>query len=66
MAAPELDGFELFVAFAFAGEARATAVEASFALVADETVMSMGHVFLVARRLVLDKSTSRIVHTVEE
>src|SRR5881296_2203815 len=36
MASPELDGLQLFVAFAFPGEAGAPAVEASLALIADE------------------------------
>jgi hypothetical protein len=34
---PELDGFELFVAFAFAGNAGAPAIQAALALLADET-----------------------------
>jgi len=66
MAPPELDGLQLFVAFAFAGNMQAMAVEAALALLAEETVMSMGHVFLVPQSTVLDKGTSRIVHLVGE
>jgi hypothetical protein len=66
MAPPELDSLKLFVAFAFAGDALAPAVEASFALFANETMAGSGHVFLVARRRVLDKGTLRIVHRVGE
>ena len=47
MAAPELDGFELLVAFAFAGDAGAPAVEAALALLADETSRRVGHGFFV-------------------
>jgi hypothetical protein len=43
MAPPELDRLKLFVAFAFAGDAGAPAVEAPFALFTNETVVGMGH-----------------------
>ena len=66
MAAPELDSLKLFVAFAFAGDAGTAAVEAPFALITDETMAGIGHAFLVARRLVLDKGTSWIVHVLGE
>ena len=66
MAAPELDSLKLFVAFAFAGDAGISAVQAAFALFADEAMAGSGHVFLVARRRVLDKGTLRIVHRVGE
>jgi hypothetical protein len=61
VAAPELDSLKLFVAFAFAGNAGAPAVEAALALLADEALAWSGHVFLVARRLVLDKGASWIM-----
>jgi hypothetical protein len=66
MAPPELDSLKLFVAFAFAGDAGTSAVEAPFALITDETMAGIGHAFLVARRLVLDKGTSWIVHVLGE
>src|SRR5262249_16114025 len=62
MAPPELDGFELLVALAFAGDAQASAVEAALAVIADKTRGRGGHVFLVTQGTVLDKDTSRIVH----
>jgi hypothetical protein len=40
----------------------APAVETSLALLADELVAGIGHVFLVAQGNVSDKSTSRISH----
>ena len=40
MAPPELDSFELLVAFAFPGDAQAVAVETALALVANEALMS--------------------------
>ena len=66
MAPPELDGLQLLIAPAFAGDAGAPAVKATLALVADELMAGSGHVFLVAQRSVLDKGASRIVQLVGE
>ena len=63
---PELNGLKLFVAFAFAGDAGAPAVEAALALFANETMVGIGHDFLVPQRYVLDKGASRIVQLMGE